>query len=213
MTSLIRPISKGKLIETGSVKSKTTGSTIWLSGEYDCEGTCIAAGESLLKFALIGCGKSGHSYATIINNHPKTDLAAVVDTNPEAARAFGASFGCKSYTSVDEYLASNKFADCAILCAYPSENIRNCLQADAAEDPCPLRAAVCPRFRFGRKNDRRLPHLRRPSHDGVEVPVCARRHPCPGPDSGRDPGAGPGIQGGFSRHRGHAEPLEHRSRT
>jgi predicted dehydrogenase len=75
-----------------------------------------------LKFALIGCGKAGHSYATIINNHPKTDLAAVVDTNPEAARAFGASFGCKSHMSVDEYLAVNKLADCAVLCAYPSEN-------------------------------------------------------------------------------------------
>jgi len=75
-----------------------------------------------LKFALIGCGKTGHSYATIINNHPKTDLAAVVDTNPEAARAFGSSFGCKSYASVDEYLASNKLAECAVLCAYPSDN-------------------------------------------------------------------------------------------
>jgi predicted dehydrogenase len=74
-----------------------------------------------LKFALIGCGKTGHSYATIINNYAKTDLAAVVDTNPEPARAFGASFGCKSYASVDKYLASNKLADCAVLCAYPSE--------------------------------------------------------------------------------------------
>ena len=75
-----------------------------------------------LKFVLVGCGKAGHSYATIINNHPKTDLAAVVDTNIEAARAFGTSFGCKSYASADEYLASNKLADCAVLCAYPSEN-------------------------------------------------------------------------------------------
>ncbi len=75
-----------------------------------------------MKFALIGCGKAGHSYATIINNHPKTQLAAVVDTNPEAARAFGVSFGCKSYTSVDEYLACNKPVDCAVVCAYPTEN-------------------------------------------------------------------------------------------
>ena len=75
-----------------------------------------------LKFALIGCGKAGHSYATIIDNHPKTDLAAVIDTNPEAARAFGVSFGCKSYASADEYLAANKLADCAVVCAYPSAN-------------------------------------------------------------------------------------------
>lgn len=75
-----------------------------------------------LTFALIGCGKVGHSYATILNNHPKTGLAAVVDINPEAARAFGASFGCKSYTSLDEYLASNSLADCAVVCTYPSEH-------------------------------------------------------------------------------------------
>lgn len=79
-----------------------------------------------LKFALIGCGKAGHSYATIINNHPKTELTAVIDINSEAARAFGTSFGCKSYTSVDEYLASNKLADCAVVCTYPSD------QADIA---------------------------------------------------------------------------------
>lgn len=74
------------------------------------------------KFALVGCGKTGHSHATIIHNHPKTDLAAVIDTNPDAARAFGASFGCKSYTSVEEYLSGGRIADCAVVCAYPSEN-------------------------------------------------------------------------------------------
>jgi predicted dehydrogenase len=75
-----------------------------------------------LKFALIGCGKAGHSYATIINNHPKTELAAVVDINPEAARAFGTSFGCKSFTSVDEYIATNTLTDCAVICTYPSDH-------------------------------------------------------------------------------------------
>jgi len=73
-----------------------------------------------LKFALIGCGKTGHSYATVIDNHPKTELAAVIDINPEAARAFGASFSCKAYTSIDEYIAANQLADCAVVCAYPS---------------------------------------------------------------------------------------------
>lgn len=75
-----------------------------------------------LKFVLIGCGKTGHSHATAIINHPKAELTAVVDINPEAARAFHTSFGCKSYASVDEYLLSNKLADCAVVCAYPSEN-------------------------------------------------------------------------------------------
>jgi predicted dehydrogenase len=75
-----------------------------------------------LKFVLIGCGKAGHSHATIIDSHPRAELSAVIDTNPEAARAFGVSFGCKSYESVDQFLSANKHADCAILCAYPSEN-------------------------------------------------------------------------------------------
>jgi predicted dehydrogenase len=75
-----------------------------------------------LKIALVGCGKTGHSYATIIDNHPKTELAAVVDINSEAARAFGASFSCKSFASVDEYLAANKLADCAVICAYPTDH-------------------------------------------------------------------------------------------
>jgi predicted dehydrogenase len=73
-----------------------------------------------LKYIIVGCGKSGHSYATIIDNHPKSEIAAVIDTNPEAARAFGASFGCKCYTSVDDYVAANRFADCAVICTHPS---------------------------------------------------------------------------------------------
>jgi predicted dehydrogenase len=75
-----------------------------------------------LKYVVIGCGKAGHSYATIIDNHPKTELAAVIDTNPEAARAFSASFGCKCFMSVDEYIAANRFADCAIICTPPSDH-------------------------------------------------------------------------------------------
>lgn len=75
-----------------------------------------------LKFVLIGCGKTGHSYATIIDNHPKMELAAVVDINPEAARAFSASFGCRFYTSINDYLAKNKVAECGVICTYPSDH-------------------------------------------------------------------------------------------
>jgi predicted dehydrogenase len=64
----------------------------------------------------------GHSYATILDNHPKTEIAAVIDVNPEAARAFGASFGCKCFTSVDDYIAANRFADCAVICTPPSDH-------------------------------------------------------------------------------------------
>jgi predicted dehydrogenase len=49
-------------------------------------------------------------------------LGAVVDINPEAARAFGNSFGCNSFTSLDDYLASGNLADCAIICTPPSDH-------------------------------------------------------------------------------------------
>jgi predicted dehydrogenase len=73
-------------------------------------------------FALIGCGKTGHAYATIIDHLPKTELASVIDMNPEAARAFGTSFRCRNFSSVNDYLAANKPADCAIISAYPSDH-------------------------------------------------------------------------------------------
>jgi predicted dehydrogenase len=73
-----------------------------------------------LKSVLIGCGKMAHSYATIIDGHPDLKLSAVIDVNPEAARAFGASFGCTFFTSVDQYLAGNNLADCGIVCTPPS---------------------------------------------------------------------------------------------
>jgi predicted dehydrogenase len=74
------------------------------------------------KFTLIGCGRVGHSYATVINSHPEMKLAAVVDINPEAARAFGDSFRCSSHTSLDDYFANGKPSDCAIVCAPTSEH-------------------------------------------------------------------------------------------
>ena len=74
------------------------------------------------KFILIGCGRVGHSYATVINSHPKMKLTAVIDVNKEAARAFGDSYRCKSHTSLDDYLAGNEYADCGIICTPPSEH-------------------------------------------------------------------------------------------
>ena len=75
-----------------------------------------------LKSVLVGCGRIAHSYATIIDSHPDMKLSAVVDINPEAARAFGSSFGCTFYTSLDQYLDGNNIADCAIVCTPPSDH-------------------------------------------------------------------------------------------
>jgi predicted dehydrogenase len=74
------------------------------------------------KFILIGCGRIGHSYATVIHSHPEMKLAAVVDVNAEAAHAFGNSFRCHSYTSLTEYFAGNNPVDCGIVCTPSSEH-------------------------------------------------------------------------------------------
>jgi UDP-N-acetylglucosamine 3-dehydrogenase len=75
-----------------------------------------------LKILLIGCGKIAHSYATAVDEHPDMVLSAVVDENSEAARAFGISFNCPFYTSLDDYLAGGIFADCGIICTLPSRH-------------------------------------------------------------------------------------------
>jgi predicted dehydrogenase len=73
-------------------------------------------------FTLIGCGRAGHCYATVITGHPEMKLAAVVDVNPEAAHAFSNSFHCDSYASVEEYLDSGHYTDCAVVCTPPSNH-------------------------------------------------------------------------------------------
>jgi predicted dehydrogenase len=74
-----------------------------------------------VKFVLIGCGKAAHSYATAISSHPDMTLSAVVDENPEAARAFGNSFYCDYFTSLHDYVSGDNFADCGIICT-PESN-------------------------------------------------------------------------------------------
>jgi predicted dehydrogenase len=49
-------------------------------------------------------------------------LAAVVDVNPEAARAFSNSFRCNSHTSLDDFFAANNPADCGIVCVPSAEH-------------------------------------------------------------------------------------------
>jgi predicted dehydrogenase len=49
-------------------------------------------------------------------------LTAVVDLNQEAARAFGDSFRCSSYASLDDYFAADKPVDCGIICTPSSDH-------------------------------------------------------------------------------------------
>jgi predicted dehydrogenase len=73
-------------------------------------------------FALIGCGRIGHCYATVLNSHPEMKLDSVVDTNRDAARAFGHSFRCSCYSSLDDLLSSGQRPDCAVICTPPSSH-------------------------------------------------------------------------------------------
>jgi predicted dehydrogenase len=73
-----------------------------------------------LKMVLVGCGRIAHSYATVIDNRPDMTLAAVVDVNPDAARAFGTSFRCNFHKSLEDYLGSDEQAECAVICTPPS---------------------------------------------------------------------------------------------
>ncbi|MEJ2109774.1 MAG: Gfo/Idh/MocA family oxidoreductase [Acidobacteriota bacterium] len=75
-----------------------------------------------MKITLIGCGRDAHPYAVSIGNHPAMELVSVVDSNPEKARSFGASFNCLYYTSLDEYLSGNQIADCSVVCTPPENN-------------------------------------------------------------------------------------------
>jgi predicted dehydrogenase len=72
-----------------------------------------------LKIILIGCNRIAHTYATAIHDHPDMSLSAVVDENQEAAQAFGISFNCPYYLSLDDYFSEDNFADCGIICTPP----------------------------------------------------------------------------------------------
>jgi predicted dehydrogenase len=75
------------------------------------------------KFVLVGCGKIGYSYATVIERHPGMELAAVIDVNSDAARAFGSSFRSRVYNSLEDYVTSERVADCALICTPPTDHM------------------------------------------------------------------------------------------
>jgi len=74
------------------------------------------------QFVLVGCGRIGHSYATVIDRHPEMELAAVVDLNAEAASAFGSSFRSSVHSSLDGFFATGKSVDCAVICTPSSDH-------------------------------------------------------------------------------------------
>ena len=56
----------------------------------------------VLKMGVVGCGFFGQKHADIINQIGNAELAAVCDTNLEAAKALGEKLGCRYYGSHTE---------------------------------------------------------------------------------------------------------------
>ena len=67
-----------------------------------------------IKFALIGCGRIGERHAGHI--HEKGVLTAVCDVDAGKAESLAKKYHAKSYTSLEELLASEKDIDVVSVC-------------------------------------------------------------------------------------------------
>ena len=69
-------------------------------------------GAPLPRIAVVGCGAFGRNHLRVVRDSPRAHLAAAVDTDPAAAQAAAAEFGCPAVTDLSQ-LAS--LADAAIV--------------------------------------------------------------------------------------------------
>ncbi|MGW7681647.1 Gfo/Idh/MocA family protein [Kribbella sp. NPDC054772] len=58
-----------------------------------------------VRFAVLGCGVIGKHHAAVIDGLAGAELAAVVDIDPEAARALSEKYGVPAYGKLDDVLA------------------------------------------------------------------------------------------------------------
>lgn len=68
-----------------------------------------------VRFAVAGCGFIGKLHARVIQSVSGARVAAVMDTNPEAAKALAAQYDCPWYTSAEEMLADSQ-VDAVAIC-------------------------------------------------------------------------------------------------
>jgi predicted dehydrogenase len=71
--------------------------------------------QSILQFAIIGCGRIAQRHAEHIHNVGK--LTAVCDIVKEKADALAGKYGAKAYYSVEEMLANEKNTDVVSVCS------------------------------------------------------------------------------------------------
>jgi predicted dehydrogenase len=79
-----------------------------------------------LRFGLVGAGAIAQTYAQAFDRCPGGQLAAVADTQPEAARAFADAFKCQAYASHEE-MAAGTALDAVIVCTPPVSHPEICL--------------------------------------------------------------------------------------
>ncbi len=71
--------------------------------------------KSLLRIAIVGCGRIAQRHAEHINN--KAVLVAVCDIDEEKAKTLGATYGAAIYFSIDEMLAAESNIDVVAICS------------------------------------------------------------------------------------------------
>lgn len=71
-------------------------------------------------FALVGAGGIAQSYADAFKDHSDARLIAVADVRAAAAAALAAKFGCPSFASYQELLASGPRAEAVVICTPPN---------------------------------------------------------------------------------------------
>lgn len=116
--------------------------------------------KSNLKIVVIGCGRIGTRHAENINNLAR--LAAVCDVNTEAAEHLASGFGCRSYSSIESLLKTERF-DLAAICTpngLHAEHTLACLEGGVhvlCEKPMALNSMDCQQMiDCADANDRKL---------------------------------------------------------
>ena len=76
----------------------------------------------MLQVAIVGMGNIGKTHARVYQEHPDTEVAAVVDAVKATAQAGGAQWQAPHFTSVADFLASGIPVDMASVCTAGKEN-------------------------------------------------------------------------------------------
>ena len=66
-----------------------------------------------LKTGIIGCGKVGHTHASVLSRIPESEFTSVFSRSAEKGEAFAGKYGVKAFNDLDAML---KELDMVIIC-------------------------------------------------------------------------------------------------